>query len=77
MSTMQDSQKAMNMICNQLGVDNFYSVSFNKSGVTLQGRYNPEVVQKLQDFGMFVDNNGFLNFHKSEGAYTICVAFTN
>ena len=77
MSTMQDSQKAMNMICDELGVENFYSVNFTKTGATLQGSYNPELVQKLEGFEMFVDRNGFLNFHKTEGAYTICIAFTN
>lgn len=67
----------MQMICNELGVENFYSVSFDKHGCTLQGRYNPDVVVKLQEFGMFVDDNGFLNFHKVESGFTICVAFTN
>jgi hypothetical protein len=77
MNTMHKSEKATIMICEQLGVENFYSVCFTKSGVTLQGQYNPEVVQKLQGFEMSIDANGFLNFHKAESGYMICVAFTN
>jgi hypothetical protein len=76
MNTMHKGQKAMNMICEQLGVENFYSVNFTKTGVTLQGEYSPEVAQKLEGFEMFMDRNGFINFHKSEDGYVICIAFT-
>ena len=77
MNTMYKSQKATNMICEELGVENFYSINFTISGVTLQGRYNPDVVRNLEGFEMSIDRNGFLTFHKSEAGYMICVAFTN
>ena len=74
---MTKSQGAMQIMCEELGVENFYSVTFTRHDITAQGRFNTAVICKLQGFEPSVDSYGYITFTKEVDGVKIRVAFTD
>ena len=67
----------MQILCEELGVENFYSVTFTRHDITAQGKFNTAVICKLQGFEPSVDSYGYLTFTKEVDGVKIRVAFTD
>ena len=52
----------------RLDLSMFYDISIGRSGIRLQGKFNPELVKyflKLRGVETAVDDNGYIEFTKS------------
>ena len=72
MKTNQRKLHLINLLV--VSIDNFYAITIYESSITLQGRFNPMLIQKLSHLFKFTfDVNGYV-CAKSHG---IDITFTN
>ncbi len=55
------------------GENAFYSITINTYGVTLQGKFNPSIIQrcKQDDYLLAFDDNGYVNITKENITITL------
>jgi hypothetical protein len=65
---MIEQLEKLNQLKNTLNLDLFYSITFRKLGIDLQGNYDAELIKMLINLGYIysIDSNGFMALRLDE-----------